>query len=297
MPSVKIATTVAFMLRALLLPGIFFVGGVALAAPECGKLSTRAGNVGYCIARTDGDNPDVLYYFHGSTFTMKDVREPERLFPSYLDEHWRNLHRSPPSVITVSWGDRWVLKDEKLTAFQMEIIPALEDKLPHVAGRRRLILGTSMGGLSAFIAWAHLPQLFNAVAFQCPAFTQASPVASRLVKKRLARQWPGNLRDNLSALNLLSEIFRPSFSSSEEWLRYQPPRVMGALAGQALPPAYLVFNTKDPFGLNGAPEIGAAGHQIIYERVAGSHCEGVFTAGLANFLSDRSIGVSATKKP
>ncbi len=272
---------------------VLAAGGLeATAEPDCGKLTTRAGQVGYCIGASDPTkNPDILYYLHGA-FPESKIGA-EKVFAGGdpgLVARWRELRRAPPTVVSISWGPRWALKDERLEAFEREIIPHIEARFPVAHHRRRMILGTSMGGLNAFIAWTQLPHLFDAAAFQCPAFSRFSPVSKRLQRIRQARKTEGDL----GSLHLMAEIFTPLFKTHGEWLRYQPQQVMKTLAGRKLPPVYLIWNTQDQFGFNGAPEIGAAGHSIIYEPVDDTHCIGVSSAGLALFLSDRPLNRAAS---
>ncbi len=263
-------------------------------AAECGKLATSTGAVGYCITHPERSlNPDVLYYFHGAAIDTPAA--PEKAWSdgdARLAALWHEMRIAHPAVITISWGPTWILKDEKLAAFETEIVPALERRLPASRSGRRLVLGGSMGGLNAFLAWARLPHLFDAAAFQCPAFTPLGPQASLLERLDFARKMPGSFTDNLELLGRLSELFAPHFSSTEEWRRHQPPDIMKQ-SHRTLPPAYLVYDTKDNFGFNGAPEIGAAGQPIRYEAVAGAHCVGVSTRGLARFLASRSRDASS----
>ena len=277
------------------------LSGCSSSAEECGKLLTRTGTVNYCINKMDQTkNPDVLYYFHGAA--LDDSPHPltqwsrgdARLFSAWLDA---GLAR--PTFIAVSWGHRWILKDDKLAAFQNEIIPQLELKLGVPFTARRMVLGDSLGGLNAFIAWAKAPHLLYSAAFRCPAFTEIGPDATEFQKLRAAEAMLGRHEDfrdkdreigeSLIWLNGWSELVKPLFGSTEEWLHFQPPLMMKSIRGQKLPPAYLINNKRDQFGFNDAPEIGAAGHSITYEVNNGGHCEIISTDGLVRFLSDRPL--------
>jgi pimeloyl-ACP methyl ester carboxylesterase len=284
-------------IASLVLPLALLANGTALAA-ECGKLATQSGVVGYCIDEADRTkNPDILYYLHGAFPPGTPDPEQAGLAPGNdLLKFWPMASLERPTIITLSWGPTWVLKDDKLTAFEREVVPQLEARLTSSAAGRRMVLGTSMGGLSAFLAWTRLPQLFQAAAFQCPAFTPFSPFANGVEKLARAGEIAGEsargvvkqIKDTpgrFEQLDLFGEIFSPHFSSTEEWLAYQPPLAMKALAGRALAPAYLVHNAQDQFGFNGAPEIAASGHAITYERQSGKHCADGWTIGLAKFLS------------
>jgi pimeloyl-ACP methyl ester carboxylesterase len=162
-----------------------------------------------------------------------------------------------------------------------------------------MVLGDSLGGLNAFIAWAKAPQLFSSAAFRCPAFTEIGPDATESQKMHAAEAMLGQredfgdkdqaIRENRGWLNGWSEIVKPLFGSTEEWLRYQPPLMMQSVGGRKLPPAYLIKNKRDQFGFNCAPEIRAAGHSITYEVNNGRHCETISTEGLVRFLSDRPL--------
>lgn len=280
------------------LTALSLLPGSADAASRCGKLPTKAGIVGYCIDETDrAKNPDILYYLHGAF--PAGTLDPEKAVVapgSDLLAFWEIALLERPTIITISWGPTWVLKGDKLVAFATEVVPRLDALAALPPGGRRMVLGTSMGGLNAFLAWAYLPQLFQAAAFQCPAFTQFSPFASGLDKVLRAHeiavastrgmvQQVKETPERYEQLDLFGEIFSPFFSSTAEWLAYQPPAVTALLKGRALPPAYLIHNAQDQFGFDGAPQIAAAGLPITIERQSGNHCVGDWTIGLAKFLS------------
>ena len=245
-------------------------------AGECGTLATTSGNVGYCVSA--GVSRDLLYVFHGAVDAS--VQAPEKQYaagvPS-LDKAWRKAGMPRPTTIALSWGPIWFLKDDKFAAFQNEIIPALEARFARRDGRR-LLLGGSMGGFNAYLAWVQAPQLFHRVAFVCPAFLPVNPFASRLMFLRRAAT-------RLDTVRAYSKVARAHFASAEEWQSYQPNAMMARLAGRKLPAAYLVHNRGDQLGFTGAPELGAAGQPITYEVNDGPHCHDVATPGLARFLA------------
>ena len=154
-----------------------------------------------------------------------------------------------------------------------------------------------MGGLNAFLAWTHMPHLFQAAAFQCPFFTKFNPFASARKRLHFAQtmhnvragsrpQRSAAIEENTKLLDMVIVGFKPHFSSFSDWMQHQPPFMMTRLKGQRLPPAYIVYSKRDQFGLNGAPEIGASGQSVVYEAIDGIHCERTATIGLARFLSD-----------
>lgn len=202
--------------------------------------------------------------------------------------------RMPPTIISITWGPTWILKDDKLVAFRDELIPYLEARLISPPVRRRMVLGGSMGGLNAFLAWTQMPEKLSAAAFQCPAFTRFAPFSDKSARgKEVARiasvlevQMPQSEKLINAGIDILSQALRPHFTSTDEWLEYQPAALMKRNARRKLPVAYMVYNAYDEYGLNDAPEIGAAGQPITYERIDGGHCRGIMTPGLAAFLSN-----------
>jgi hypothetical protein len=268
------------------------------ATEDCARIDTQAGPVGYCISTADRhENPDVIYYFHGAdgpAIVRPELNPPWRDGAPHVREIWRRNATPPPTIITISWGATWILKDEKLAAFRDELIPRLEARLGPIPVGRRMIVGGSMGGLNALIAWVSMPEMLSAVALQCPALTGYSPLAGwwEHLREEVRLMWhygkmtPSGRRRARETLDLLALIFKPHLKSADEWGRYQPPALMKQAAGRKLPPAYLVYNTDDEYGFNGAPEIAAAGHAITYERLPGGHCIGIATPGLAAFLAN-----------
>jgi hypothetical protein len=273
-------------MRVLLVVGMGLFGAAA-SADECAKLSTESGSVGYCIKMYDRTaNQDVLYFFHGA---MPDSAvDPERVLANgdpNLEERWRAQGLAPPTIISVSWGPKWTLKGNRLTSFELEVIPEIERRLGAPFGRR-LVIGTSIGGVNAYLAWALLPHLFDRAAFLCAPFPRYNPYASRLTKLRIADRLSGGSRElrahYLGVMSVLATVYKADFSSAAEWNRYQPTALMKAVAGYK-PPAYVVFDRRDEFGFGAPTDIGSAG-SVIFEEVDGKHCEGVMTGELARFL-------------
>ncbi len=243
------------------------------AAAECGKLVTSSGAVGFCIST--GTSRDLLYVFHGATDAA--VTAPETQHANgieALNALWSQHRLSRPTTIAVSWGPIWILKGDKFASFKNEVIPTLEARYA-APGARRLLLGGSMGGFNAYLAWVQAPHLFAKVAFVCPAFVPVSPFASRLTLRRRAGA-------RLDTVRAYSRVLRRYFAGAEEWEHYQP---RAQLSRRTLPPAYSVYNREDEFGFTGGLEMANFGQRITYEARNGGHCRNVATEGLARFLS------------
>jgi hypothetical protein len=257
--------------------------------------------VRYCVQRFDHNrNPDILYYFNGALADHVADKAAEMgqtsLIP--LIDTWKDLGLAPPTIVTVSWGGRWLLRGARVTALEAEVIPKIEASLTARAGGR-LLVGSSMGGLNAYLAWKRLPHLFAKAAFQCPAFISFNPVTDSQTRRKIAermtpiewrRPWrhQRSLQLHFDALTTLAWAFEKDVTSGSGWSEFDPAAMVRD--GIDRPPAYVVFNSGDQFGLQPGYELAKAGYRVTYEQVADSHCGGVNTTGLARFLSRRSSG-------
>ena len=145
-------------------------------------------------------------------------------------------------------GPIWFLKEDKFAAFQNEIMPALEARFAPRDGHR-LLLGGSMGGFNAYLAWVQAPQLFHRVAFVCPAFLPVNPFASRLMFMRRAAT-------RLDTVRAYSKVARAHFASARNG-RATAQLMMRAWRSQAAY-AYLVHNLGDHWGLPARRDRGPA---------------------------------------
>ncbi len=144
---------------AVLLPLLFTITSASAQAGECGTLATTSGKVGYCVSA--GVSRDLLYVFHSATDAS--VEAPEKQYVNgieSLNKLWSKAGLPRPITIALSWGPIWFLKDDKFAAFQNEIVPVLEARFVQSVGRR-MLLGGSMGGFNAYLAWVQAPHLFH----------------------------------------------------------------------------------------------------------------------------------------
>jgi len=274
-------------------------GALVVAGPasslECGALQTSSGEVRYCIKRfNQAQNPDVLYYFHGALMGyVSDPALSAQTATSGLVDVWRAAGIIPPTIVTVSWGARWLLKGIRLTALEREVIPAI-DSIVGSPGKR-LVLGASIGGLNAYLAWSRLPHLFARAGFQCPAFFSFNPITDPQSRRRIAErlsapdwQWwrpwrhRASLKIRLDALTSLAWAFEQDVTAADDWREFDPA---STVHGVARAPAHVVFDSRDQYPFSPGYELAKVGYRVTYEKIIDNHCNRVNTVGLARFLA------------
>ena len=178
-----------------------------------------------------------------------------------------------------------------MTALEHEIIPALEAKYPLGQGRR-LVMGASLGGLNAYLAWNRLPYLFAKAAFQCPAFFSHNPITDAQTRRTIAermsasdqgtRRYRRSVDFHIESLKILAWAFEKDVTAADDWAQFDP----AAAANDGVPraPAYVVSSRDDQFKFSTGHELSGVGRTVLFEQVDDTHCVGVNTVGLARFL-------------
>jgi hypothetical protein len=100
-------------------------------------------------------NADVLYFLHGMNENA-EMWGQQGFFTEQLRAYWKAHGEAAPTVVSVSFGEVWLL-GPKTTApygfgsfdlFTDKVMPMIEAKLGGIKGRR-LLLGDSMGGFNS----------------------------------------------------------------------------------------------------------------------------------------------------
>lgn len=275
--------TLALKFLVLLCPAVLALSAAGTAkASDCSSASLEGVSFRYCLTRNAGES--VLYFLHAA---QADETQWERSGPfsgAALEGSWRRAGRALPSVISISFGPTWILTSEKAVKLGAAL-PALEKKLLGSSARRRLLAGTSMGGLNAGLLAIANPSLFERAALLCPAVSPLNPFASPAEQAQFKRATPGV---NQGGLDAWTALFRPLYGTAEGFERERLERK--AASARASSTLFLVaFNERDQLGF--APgalalESAARGRlRVGLERVGGGHCKNVFTENVARFLS------------
>lgn len=242
----------------------------------------------YCLNHPDRTkSKDIVYFLHG-------LHGSERTFfvqtqgTVLMANHWQRQGYEP-TVVTVSFGDVWLLvnnnKFQLLPFFANQIMPFLEQKVGGLQGGRRLLMGQSMGGLNAIEASLQIPGAFSKVALMCPAITTVGPFASR---KEIA-DYIKRTGASPMYVQLALDISRQVFENQADWDNHDPMKLLDKFPANVQKPKFFVSTgTRDEFGFQEGSEIFVLkalekSYEAQWAPVPGGHC--VFDRiATANFI-------------
>ena len=228
-----------------------FVGSFVPAAQgvECHPIQNTDLQGEVCIQKADRSrNPDVLYFFHGVDRNARDWFERGDFLR--IQESWSHVGKGNPTVISVSFGPRFILKTEPHNGkgmheiFVRQIMPDVENEIGGLGGGRRLLLGESMGGLNASILFIREQKLFNRAAFLCAALTKVSPFASSFDIFRYVTRTGANG----PMVWYFMGVARDMIGRPQDWSPNDPLDMATHMVGPETPPVYLSSSESDDFG-------------------------------------------------
>jgi pimeloyl-ACP methyl ester carboxylesterase len=235
----------------------------------------------YCIypgAEANGQKSrDVIYYFHGAEQSHHSWWEDG----SVIRAKWKYRNHPGPTVISVSFGDFWLLvpptqngKGGILDVYVKQLIPGF-DKMLGFTPRRRMILGMSMGGFNSSQLVLRHPELFERAAILCPAVPTISAFSSRTEAKEYLKPAHVNPADAYYwMINAQGYV-----KSAKEWAGLDPQQLAAERFGARSPRLYFSCGDKDSFGFYGGAEqfyqkALAAGARAVWDPIPGGvHCD------------------------
>ena len=246
----------------------------------------------YCINKESGsENQDVLYYLHarnGNETWWND----RNYHTGRLYEHWRQNNQSAPIVVTVSFGEVWVLKEDQedpngglYRIFTSIVIPTIEKKLEQTSGKR-LIAGISMGGYNTLIVSMKSKGFFDKAASICAPLPMVSHHNGLWRILTQVRESGASFGRTI----FLWQFSRRYYPKKDTWLANDPLTLSTSFTPKNAPAMYVTCGENDDWGcFEGAERfvenIRAAGGEIEWIPREGGHCD-IEYASLANFLQN-----------
>ncbi|GAA3916786.1 alpha/beta hydrolase-fold protein [Litoribacillus peritrichatus] len=243
-------------------------------------------NWSYCINRMpNSKSDDLIYYFHGRRGNAKWWND-DTYYTGDLYRQWAETKSEPPTVISISFGSLWLLeKGLLLEYFQNELVPQIESKLS-LKIDKRLVVGESMGGVNAILAWLNTSSLFDGAASLCAPLPTVSPKASF---NEIAEYMHSS---NTSWERGLMMLFMGRYLYPDEgsWNQNSPLKVAHSKDLSSAGPLYLSCGKKDDWGcMVGSKQLienaESNGAQILWYPMEGGHCD-IDRMSLARFLGD-----------
>lgn len=245
------------------------------------------GPLRYCVYRDRrGTNGDIVYHLHGRNLDER-IWNDDTYFTAMIQREWQRSSALPPTVITLSYGETWLLtpKGEKadsgLLDDLMARLPAIEAK--HGTPRRRLLLGESMGGLNVLLAGLSYPSQFTKVAALCPGVYATSPFASLATMRATMERTGADPKIGFGVWLLA----RKYLANDGEWRRASPLELIKQ-AGPNYPALYLSNGLYDAYGnFEGTERLADMARQrgvtTEWHPIYGGHCA-TDASSLAAFL-------------
>ena len=254
------------------------------ATEDCGS----SGPLRYCIYRArSGTNGDIVYHLPGRNLSER-VWNDNTYWTAMVQAEWQRARIVPPTVVTLSYGQTWLLvpKGKQADSGLLEDVLARMPEIEAKAGgaRRRMLLGESMGGLNVLIAGLSRPTQFARIAALCPGVYATSPFAP-LADLRKAAERTGADPKIAFGVWLMARRY---VADDQEWQRVSPLALIERV--QPPYPALLLSNgLYDAYGnFEGTERLAAAaarrGVPVEWHPLYGGHCA-IDPTSVARFLT------------
>lgn len=256
---------------------VLFCGKAYSTQHLCGNDTVDSVNYGWCIDTQDQNtNTDVLYYLHGRGGSEQDWN----YFGPALQNEWNKMGVTAPTVITISFGQAWLLTDVSrpqhpalYPIFVNKIMPAMEAKIGGIKGRR-MLKGDSMGGFNSSQLLLKSGNLFERVALVCPGISTLSPYSSEAeVADFLENHKEYVKKELIQGLLLWTKI---EFPALQDWQNHNPLLKVQTLSDKS-PKVHVSCGDKDEYGFfEGAKKFAelakAGGADVKWQPLSGGHC-------------------------
>lgn len=283
----------------LILFGILFVGS-AHANSVCHSFSSPLAG-GFCVYPSP-NSKDVLYYFHGKDGSAKFWEDPN-YYTAQIRQYWRGQRLHPPTVISVSFGPRWILADKNespysglLPVFIRQVMPEIERSLGGVRGRR-MVVGESMGGFNSIQVALKTP-FFERAAILCAPMAKISPFATPaeidafiLGSKAYAYHGPKGSALIYKNVGEMIQIAQSVYPSPAAWSTGDPLQLVRTKHMNPKLRLYVAAGFHDVYALYEGNEefsrgLKKSGYMTDWRPQWGGHCA-IDIPSLARFLAGR----------
>lgn len=244
----------------------------------------------YCVSESLSSNKtEVLYYFHGgggSELSWDDSNN----YTAEIKKYWNSNGHHPPVVVTVSFGDIWLLAQKNSSeqsglyeVFKIEVIPYIESKVLGQKPVTRMLLGESMGSYNAAVLALRNPKMFRRAALLCPALDLFLPTSERDIEN-YAKQTGASLSYAKNAAQIASKFF-----DSPEAAQSNSPMFLINQSRTVDLPLYVSCGRQDQYGFYFGAEkfvqiAQSKNANVVWMPLEGKHCT-ADPDSVAKFLS------------
>lgn len=234
-------------------------------------------------------NADVLYYLHGMNGKAEVWGDPG-FWAEQLRTYWKAHGEGAPTVVSVSFGEVWLL-GPKTTApygfgsfdlFTDKVMPMIEAKLGGIKGRR-LLLGDSMGGFNS-LQLGMKTDLFVKVAALCAPmgdgnvgpFSSDADVAAYINASTALKSGHHTFDELKDSFDTIKTVVS-AFWTANEWPASDPIEIARSLRGPRKPKYYLAAGYFDHYltyegNVAFAGFLAKSGTSVEWRPQWGDHC-------------------------
>lgn len=233
----------------------------------------------YCMHRYTNSSDDLLIYFHGNGGNEHDWEDG--VFENTMRETWKIAGIQPPIVVSISFGDTWLLAEQNTSPmsglfdyFLGAVMPVINDKLKDANIDKTYLMGVSMGGFNAAQLYLKVPNLFSRVALVCPAMATITPYASSTE----INQYINTTKADPAKVAQVIQLGQAFFPTVSDWNKHSPNILAAQKLNGSFPPLYVSNGAADPYGFTYANKLFAEkaqqmGAQVKWNFYAGGgHC-------------------------
>ena len=251
----------------------------------------------FCVNRDPtSKSGDLLYYLHARNGNATWWNDRD-YHTGRIYEAWKAQGEDPPTVVSVSFGELWMLSDYAtdmegglLQVFTETVIPTVEERVGS-APARRMVAGISMGGFNTLLLAMKTEGVFTKAAAICSPFPMVSHHDGLRKVLASARETNTSLQRTL----MLWQFSRRFYPTKEIWSANAPLVLSHSFSPATGPAIYLTCGRSDDWGCFTGSERFAAtierlGGEIEWVPREGGHCD-VDYASVAAFLGHEGTPV------
>lgn len=237
-------------------------------------------------------NGNIAYMLHGRG-QSEQVWNDNKIYTSQIQQYWQQNKITPPIVVTVSFGETWLLvpKGTKDLSglyefFVNTLIPLIEKKTGPI--KERLVFGDSMGGINSLVL-AFKSSLFSRAAALCPVIAEVGPYSESTKLEKFIKR-TGAVPQLIGSI---LEVGRSYLADEKEWNNFSPPVIFEKAKLSKKFQIYISCGLYDTYGNYEASEKLAfrAKEKSIsteWRPQYGGHCS-TDIPSLAEFLTKASL--------
>jgi len=243
----------------------------------------------YCINKVaTSENKTLVYHFHGrrgnATWWNDDTYYSGEVF-----RVWQAMGISPPTVVSISFGPLWLLKEQSLLdTFVDTVMPRIELSIGTPIDKR-LVVGESMGGINALLVWLKTEAKFSGAAALCPPLPTISPMAS--LNEMVT--YVSKKETSFKRAMMMIAIGRSFFNNERSWRENNPLEVVIRADLTEAGALYLTCGKLDDWGcMDGSLQLATVakkrGASVEWYPREGGHCD-IDPVSLAQFLGGTGL--------